>query len=97
MTGVSVLAAGDNAPTVFCDLHSHGAMAAFFGVLIGWFAARRKLVVTILIGAGTLAMMGLSLLVLWQFRAIVPMAALVATLVASAMFARLVRTYVVRE
>lgn len=29
-TGVSVLAAGDNAPTVFCDLHSHGAMAAFF-------------------------------------------------------------------
>ena len=84
------------------DLNQHGvaalgAMAAFFGVLIGWFAARRKLVVTILIGAGTLAMMGLSLLVLWQFRAIVPMAALVATLVASAMFARLVRTYVVRE
>mgnify|MGYP001308347909 CR=1 FL=1 len=30
VTGVSVLAAGDNAPTVFCDLHSHGAMAAFF-------------------------------------------------------------------
>ena len=29
-TGVSVLAAGDNAPTVFYDLHSHGAMAAFF-------------------------------------------------------------------
>ncbi|MBK7916770.1 MAG: hypothetical protein IPJ94_11035 [Chloroflexi bacterium] len=28
-TGVSVLAAGENAPTVFCDLHPHGAMAAF--------------------------------------------------------------------
>lgn len=73
-----------------------GALAALFGVLIGWFAARRKLVVTLLIGAGTLAMVGLSLLVLWQFRAIVPIAVLVATLVAAAMVARFIRTYVVR-
>jgi hypothetical protein len=29
-TGLSVTAAGSSDPTVFCDLHSHGNMAAFW-------------------------------------------------------------------
>lgn len=70
-----------------------GGIAAFLGTLIGWFAARSRLVLTLLVSCGTLFVMALSAFVLWQFKAIVPVAAIVATLVGAAMAGRLARGY----
>lgn len=67
--------------------------ATLLGALIGWFAARRRMILTLLIGCGTLAIVGLSAFMLWQLRVIVPVAALVASLVGAVMVARLVRAY----
>ena len=70
-----------------------GGVAAFLGTLIGWFAARSRLVLTLLVTCGTLFVMAVSAFVLWQFKAIVPVAAIVAALVGTAMAGRLVRGY----
>lgn len=70
-----------------------GGIAAFLGTLIGWFAARSRLVLTLLISCGTLLVMAVSAFVLWQFKAIVPIAAIIAALVVAAMAGRLARSY----
>lgn len=79
-TGVSVLA----------------GLATFFGFILGWFAAGRRIITTLLIGAGVVALMGLSVLMLWQLKAIVPVAAIVAAFVGAAMAARLMAAFVNR-
>lgn len=72
------------------------AAAALLGALIGWFAARRRLVLTLLIASGTLVIMAASAIVLWQLRAIVPIAALVAAFVGAVMIARFTRGWMER-
>ncbi|MCB1505673.1 MAG: CHASE2 domain-containing protein [Hyphomicrobiaceae bacterium] len=68
-------------------------VATLLGALIGWFAARRRLVFTLAIGVGTLIVMGVSAIVLWQFRSIVPVALLIASLVGAAVVMRLARSW----
>lgn len=72
------------------------AMSAFLGALIGWYAARSRLLLTVLIAAGTFAVVGVSALVLWQFRAIVPVAAIVAVFFGAAMVTQAMRSWVWR-
>lgn len=73
------------------------ASATLFGFLLGWFAARRRIITTLLIGGGIVVLMGVSVLVLWQFKAIVPVAAIVAAFVGSVMAGRFVRAYGFRD
>ncbi|MGD9669500.1 MAG: CHASE2 domain-containing protein [Hyphomicrobiaceae bacterium] len=68
-------------------------VATFLGFVLGWFAARRRIVATLLVGGGIVLLMGVSALVLWQFKAIVPVAAVVAAFVGAAMAGRLIRAY----
>lgn len=80
------------------DMHAVGVAAliggaTFLGALIGWFAARRRLVLTLLIAGGTLLAMAVSAIILWQFAAIVPVAGIVGSLVGAAMATRLARGY----
>ncbi len=72
------------------------SIATFLGFVLGWFGARHRLVMTLMVGGGIMALMGVSALVLWQFKAIVPVAAIVAAFVGAAMAGRLVRAYGVR-
>lgn len=69
------------------------ASATFLGFLLGWFSPRRGIVTTIFMGAGIVGLMGVSVFILWQFKAIVPVAAIVAAFVGAAMAGRLVRAY----
>lgn len=71
-----------------------GALAAGLGFVTGWFAARRRLVTTALVGIGTFAIIATSAFVLWQSQAIVPLASLTATLIAAAVAGRLGRGWV---
>ena len=71
-----------------------GALAAGMGFLTGWFAARRRLVMTALVSIGTLAIIATSAFVLWQSQAIVPLASLTATLIGTAIAGRLGRGWV---
>ncbi len=71
--------------------------ATLLGFLLGWFSPRRGIVTTILMGAGIVGLMGVSVFILWQFKAIVPVAAIVAAFVGAAMVGRLARAYGFRE
>lgn len=71
-----------------------GFVAAFVGALAGWFAARRKLVLLALVGAGSALVIVASAIVLWKSQAIVPLAALTATLIGAAMLARMIRRWI---
>lgn len=77
-------------PTGVSALAGTGTLLGF---LLGWFAARRRLVLSLLIGMGIVVLMGVSAMVLWQFKAIVPVAAIVAAFVGAAMAGRLIRAY----
>lgn len=72
-----------------------GFVAAFIGFLAGWFAGRRTLVLSALITVASLAIIVTSAIVLWQSQAIVPLAALVATLVAGAVAGRFGRRWLI--
>ena len=67
-------------------------LAALLGTLAGWFAARRRLVLLGLIGVGIGLVLATSAIVLWQSQAIVPLAGLSATLVGTALGARMLRS-----
>lgn len=71
-----------------------GFIAAFLGALVGWFAARNRLVLTALMATGTVLVIAASAIVLWQSQAIVPLAALAATLIGTALVARALRRWV---
>lgn len=71
-------------------------LAACAGALLGWFIGHRGWWLTAAAGAATLAIVGLSAIVLWQSRAILPLAEIVAVLIAAVILARLLRRRVAR-
>lgn len=71
--------------------------ATFLGFVLGWFAAGRRIITTLLVGTGIVVLLGVSVLVLWQLKAIVPVAAIVTAFVGAAMAGRLIRAYVIRD
>jgi len=71
-----------------------GGAAVLSGALLGWFLGHRRWTLTAALILCTGLLLGLSAIVLWQSRAIVPVAALVAALLAAAIATRLLRRWV---
>ncbi|MGD9786171.1 MAG: CHASE2 domain-containing protein [Hyphomicrobiaceae bacterium] len=71
-----------------------GFVSTFAGVMLGWMLGRRGLWLTLALAAAVVLQMATSAFVLWQSRAIVPVAGLTAAMIAGAVAARYLRRWI---